>query len=1021
MSRVSRLFSACAVLVGLVAVLAILAFFAVWFLSDTDLVKSAVTDKLRELTGQEIVVGSIKFTWGVPDLVGLKLEAIRATGTNGEQLASIDRLTLTPSLPALLHREILISSITIDGLRASVNRTADGTIAPLFVLAPVASKPTDVARAEQPAQPVPAQPRDDSRGLQWSIKTLKLAGGRIDLIDRHAVPGKEVIVSLLDLRGSLAQQGSGNAFSVDIHGRLGDAKTTGNSLALTGLVTLTPDLSQPDRVDLAVTSDALTLEPFHPYVPKPVAAAQIGLEATRCRVTWEKNHPAPFSVETQLKAKSWDAGFVKFNGQGTAASDFSQVLEAHGSAHMELVPLAVFKSLVTDSIPFKLADGKLKARVDGTWKPSSGWKLHGTVDLENLSPARFLERTIGRVRVSSPFELSDEALVLQKLEISNASPLASVAGRIAQPFSGKPTVDLSGVVMAQGKWIRDLGVALPQEVKLTGPIPVQTRVHGPLGDMAIDLKGDLTATELHYPPYVEKASGDKAACSVKARLLGDPGHDGSPGVSGIRCGFVMAKPRIRLHAAGPWISPGSVTFDSGILLRGKSVDLKDATLTVKKGAGSAEILSLKGDIGGLGSRNPTVKTNLTALVDADLLTMIGTAASAGLTLTGAAHLKAACNGTVSELQWTMDLPLSRLGIQVAEVFKKPTGVDGSFKAGGKWAKDELQVQTARLTMPGLTVLGSGTAVDRKGRAGNLNLELKRSDLKDVARLSPALANVKVQGPVEATISLRSGENQALIPDGVFRLADVEYRPPKGAWFLKKLRGTVKTDGSSLSTEQLTGWIDGPITAPVNVNASLNNVQSNKSVEGKVSLEMGSGRIQADRLRQILQSVQVLTGSLLNPQGQDKKTDSVQLDSLKGDFEIHAGTAQTSNLRLKAQELTAGAVGSVRLSDGNLDAFVGLHTVVVGADALGKIPAVQGAMKKYSGILKATGIDKELKRFGIQVPAEGDQEKQEPAGPVKTPVTVMLKVRGPAAGPAVTPILENGMDKATAARLKSLIQ
>jgi hypothetical protein len=756
-------------------------------------------------------------------------------------------------------------------------------------------------------------------------------------------------------------------------------------------------------------------------LPKPVLSAQIVLEATRCHINWEKNHPAPFSVETQLKAKSWETGSVKLSGEGTVAADFSQLLGAHGSAQIELVPLAVFKGHVPASIPFKLENGKLKARVDGSWQPNSGWKMHGTVDLEDLSPARFLERTIGRVRITSPFELSEEALVLQKLEISNSSPLVSAAGKISQPFSAKPVVDLSGVVMAQGRWIPELGVALPREVKLNGPIPVQTRLHGPPRDMVVDLQGDLTATELHYSPYLEKASGEKARFSVKARLLTDQAQGGSPPPSGIRCGLVLAKPRIRLHAAGSWISPASVTFDSGIFLRGKSVDLKDATLTVKKGTGSVDMLVLKGDIGGLGSRNPTVKVNLTALVDADLLTMIGNGAPAGLTLTGGAPLKASCNGTASELQWTLDLPLSRLGVQVADVFKKPAGVDGSLKAGGKWAKDELHVQTARLTLPGLTVLGSGTAVDRRGRTGNLNLELKRSDLKDVARLSPALANVKVRGPVEATISLRPAENGASIPEGVFRLADVEYRPPKGAWYLNKLRGTVKTDGNALTTEQLNGWIGGPITAPVKATASLKNVQSSTSVEGKVALEMGSGRIQAERLRQILQSVQVLGGILLKPQGQEKKTDSVLLDSLKGDFEIHSGIAQTSNLQLKTQDFTAGAVGNIRLSDGNLDAFVGLHTIVVGADALGKIPAVQGAMKKYSGILKATGIDKELKRFGIQVPGEGDQEKQEPAAPVKTPVTVMLKVRGQAASPVVTPVLETGMDRATAARLKSLIE
>ncbi len=174
------------------------------------------------------------------------------------------------------------------------------------------------------------------------------------------------------------------------------------------------------------------------------------------------------------------------------------------------------------------------------------------------------------------------------------------------------------------------------------------------------------------------------------------------------------------------------------------------------------------------------------------------------------------------------------------------------------------------------------------------------------------------------------------------------------------------------------------------------------------------------MRKILQPVQLLVGTLLNPQkALEKKTDILDLDVPTGDFEIKAGTAHTSNLRLKGADLGAGAIGSVRLQDLHLDAIAGLHTVLVTNDAIGRIPQVRSVVKKYEGLLKATGLDKELKRVGIDVNDKGGNPQEAPKE-VKTPVTVIVKVRGTASSPQVTPVPEDSLQKETMTQLKALM-
>jgi hypothetical protein len=87
--------------------------------------------------------------------------------------------------------------------------------------------------------------------------------------------------------------------------------------------------------------------------------------------------------------------------------------------------------------------------------------------------------------------------------------------------------------------------------------------------------------------------------------------------------------------------------------------------------------------------------------------------------------------------------------------------------------------------------------------------------------------------------------------------------------------------------------------------------------------------------------------------------------------------------------------------------------------LGKIPAVQKLVKQNEELLKITGLDKELKRLGIESTDSGSEKAAQPESP-KENVTVIVRLRGPVSDCKVMPVFESALDKSTVSRLKALI-
>ena len=1013
------------ILASFLAITVAFCLFSLRFLPNTELVRGSVQEKLVELTGRQIAIGSIKFTGSISDIITLTLEKIVVVSPDGKKIASVEQLVLVPSLKELFKRELCIKSAIINGLWASFERTAEGIIKDPFeniissdhAKIRIENVPAIDEKRPPPADSGSIEPASSARSdsLKWSVKSLKIVDSRVDWIDRRI--GSGVTVSLSSISGKLIQKRPGEPIFVRLTSSLSsNAKTKETDLiTLDGQILPATDFSSVERVAVSLVAEKLPVNILQPYFPDwwTGTITQLSL---RGRAEWEKKQTSKFLLTTEMISKSAPAAKIDCKGQ-LITDDSFDLRQISFSAETEALPLNLMVRTVSTDIPLDLEETVFKGKIKGEWNKEAPWKLQGIATLENIMSAGMFKGISHPLRLDAEFRADPDNLFLDKTEIWESNRLASIIGKIEKPFSNDRIMDLAGNTIIRPQWLHDFGINLPKSVDMKGPLVLQAHVQGRPNSPLIDLKIDMTNVAVKWLPYLEKPAGNGSRVTLKGKI--NPATDKKNSFSGFN-GEVhlnMVGTNVRFADDVPWFQKSAINFNSKLLFHGKIVDLKNASVALKGGPASGEMLSATANITGLGS-NPKFEGTASARVNSGITSVFGTEKSAGFILKGDSNLKGSFSGDTNQINWALELPLTNLDISVNRTFRKPTGVAGHFKASGKWSKDSLALTSSQITLPGVSVVAEGQLNGQNGNLKQMKVELKKANAKDIAKFIPAMDGYKISGPLEGLFHIRPGE-KGIVTSSTVRLLSVDLQPDKSALSLEKVQGKVEIQGTNLVADDIAARVQGAIEGPLKAKFTLNNISSIDDMFGRVSVQIGSGLFKAEKLRNLLNQAKILIGTLLNPAVLEKKSDLMEFESLTGDFDVKSRTAYTENLRLKGQGFSLGVVGKLRLDTSSIDAVAGIHTITTAGEVLGKIPGVQKFVKKHEDLLKITGLDKELKRLGLQVPT--DQEtKPDTEAPAKTPVTVIVKLRGPASSPEVLPILETAVDKETLARLKSLL-
>ena len=1001
---------------------------ALLILPETDFVRNEVRDGLQNATNQNVTLGGVKVSISFPNLINLSLEGISLTSKQGQSLLSAERVFLAPSLISLLRQEIAIKSMVIEGLRIFIRRTPDGTIEGVFPPLPVHDTgPVPENVAQQPREPdsnITHSGRGEARGdhqpsqIKWSVNTIKFVNGRVDWIDRKIVPGQETVVFINEFNGFINQEKSGDPFSFNFTGKMSNDKLSAGSLKVDGFVRPAPDLSGLEQAVVNLHLDSIQLKIVDPYAsPWIPEADKFSIHVLDFQVNWEKGKPGQISVKTQVKANSPEIAQVNIKAEVVTAHDFSGIEQIRGTGETDVLPLRFFKTFIPPQIPLSPDKGTIKAEVLGTWTKVQNWKLQGALGLENASPSESFSALGNQVRVWLQVKLDPDTLVLDNLEISAPNKLVSLTGTISKPYSESPILDLRGEAVAHAQWIKNLGTQLPETLKVIGSIPLKGSLKGGLEDLRVDMVGDVTSLGIEWFPYLEKPQGTKGSLSVKGKFFygRDPVKKVPAPEFFLHLGFSGIS--LGMRPKGQWLAGANLQFDSRLLLKINGSDLTDAVLSVGKGQNIGDILSAKGSISDLGSNHPRIDCNAILNFDHTLLSQSGFEVPSDTTIGGKASVKTRISGTAANMEWSVHLPLTHLDLSVGKFFRKSNGTTGDLSASGKWSDGELVLGKSNLILPGLVASGQGNVRDKNGSFSGLTLEVKKAELKEISKLVPAVASMGLSGLLEARFRVTQS-GKGIVQTGTIRLLEVDYHPENSVVSLEKMKGSLEIDGNSLQIPQVTGSIKGTVDAPLKIKGKLNQVESVENLNGSLVLEIGQGTLKADLLKTLMNQAQTLIGTSVNSSVLSIG-DLLEIQSGTASIQLESGTARTEDLKFKGPSLSLGAVGRLRLGSLDLDALAYIQTVVAVGNVLQRVPAVQKLIKQHEGLLKITGLDKELKRFGIEAPDAGSTKPGEPET-VKTPVNVIVKLRGPITKPDVTPVLESALDKNTVSRLKSLV-
>lgn len=1023
-----RVYRVLAVLIILGALITGALIFMVRYVPDTEIVRSGVQEKLRALTGHDVTIGTLRVSTAFPRLVHLRLEGISITSPQGKALVSADSLVLSPSLVSLFSGEVNVESATITGLRGTLEspeakQPSAGGAESVPLKQPL-RQPVGGKETEQPPSVQVPKKKDETtdakpkQGFRWSLNSVRLVDARLDWIDKQSVPGREVLVSLNGVDGTLSGTPD-HAFRVQFSGLLGIDKASAGPVKMSGTIKMTEEFSGLDAADLEVTAASLSLKPFHMLLPAVASPArEFSTASMTCRLIRDGSGPPKITCRADLKTGEHRPSQVTLQGDLLVTPDFSRIQEANGTVETPGLPLHILQTVLPESWPVDPKAGVATASLQGAWSGGDNWQLSGTAGVESAVLKGAFKGIAEPVRAWAQFKLNSERLLVDSLDIFGSTKLASVTGKVTKPFSTAYGLDLRGDIAFEPRWLKSFGMRLPASVEIQGSVPVRgvMRQHG--GEFWVDATGDLSGQEIHWTPYVRKAPGNKGNLSFKGKIV--PAHGQKEKHQRVESliRLSLAGTSIRLSSSAPWITGSSVQLDSRVLANGGRWDLKDANLAIRRGAAAGDLLTARANVSGLESSAPKIDAAATVNLDKGLLSLAGIDLPPGSTIGGNAPVKLLFGGTTNNLDWSAEFPLTHLDINIKQAFRKPGGINGSLSASGKFTGSGLTLGNGRLSLPGVVVHGQGTLADDKGNFGSLTCTIRKSDLKDVTKLIPSTAGMGLSGPAEASIVLKP-VHDTVTPGGTIRLLSVDYRPEKAGWGLEKVKGTLALEGTSMAIPEVTGNIVGSLEGPFKVKGTLTNIGALDALNGGLSVEVGQGRIKADKLRGLLSQAQLLIGTLLNPQSPDRRKDPLEIQSVSGDFQINSGTVRTDNLSIKGPDVNSGAIGSLRLASNELDILVGVQTVTAVGEAIGKIPAVRQFIKKHEGILSATGLDKELKRFGLDTKDSNEQKTDTPSA-VKTPVTVLFRLHGAAGSPQATPVFEQSVNKATLARLKSLM-
>ncbi len=1012
-------------------------------LPDSDLVRVRAEKELSHITGQEVTIGSLNIAPSITGIINMTAKDVSVRGINNERLFSAKKVTFAPAIRPLINKEISVDTITVSGFRVTLWRNKDGNLRLPEIIKDVSKPDPKESNPAHGVTPTPASGSGSAKSagthgsgpnapteapstdrVTWLIKRINLVDGRLDWVDLRVWPGKQTLMSVERVNGAIDQK-SRKKYDVDLKSEIRAMGQKCGDLSIFGEVNFHDDLKKVVSVNIESQMSNLVLAPFKAYIPQEASLLkEFEKGKVKSRISWKEGSSAKVLVDSELQEVGERPAKLDLDGAISVNTVYWVLEKVSFTAETDFLPLRLIRRSIPENIFIDPLLGVVKAGIECDYYSRHKWKASGSVRIEGAILKPPYRSLAPEARIWSQFTASPAELDIESLEISGARPIAQIKGSVVNPFSSASSFDFTGKIFANDSWFNVFDIRAPKDLSIKGPLPITGRVRGTKRELWLDLTTNLNTAKIIWASQFIKKPESKGQISLKGKLIPSKYTKSGKNYLNSMVRIGLAKTDLRLSQKGKWLNSTEIQSTGKVTLVRGALDFTDAVLKVRQAGEPGDLISISLNARDILSARPDIKGAIEALIDHRIPSSAGVELADQIKLGGASIVSGEFTRKGEAWDWSAEAPLKHLDVAIGSIFRKPVGVSGELKALGRWGPDGLVLDDSRLNLPGFPIRIRGVLLDRESRFSEVDIHTRNADLKHVRAFMPALAPIPLSGPIEAALSFRPNEAGNIEPAGIVRLLSVAYSPGPGAWRLAETKGKVVIQGYNMSFPRLKGMVQGNIQGPAKISGALSDITSIQTINGRVSVAVGPGSLAVKSLVSIISKaksfIDAITGNF--PKG-SKGNDALSFKYFGGDFDVKYGKAISENFRLRGGDIKAAAIGSIDLSSQDLEAVTGLYTEVKGIGNIGEIPVVKKQLERYSGILKSTGLAKELKRFGIQVP-DGKEPNKKDKKPPKTksaPVTVFMRVYGPLASPDATPVLEQTLPPKVTSQLKSMMK
>ena len=996
------------------------------FLPESNFVKGSIETKLSETTGHQVSVGTVEFRFGFPSLINAVVKNIVINDQSKRELFSAGSLRFNVGLWSLISRSPSLDNLKITSARLCVYRDSEGNIESVFPkraeqpLSIESDKNTGMAK-KAPMEVEPAKrtlaKAAKGREFSWPIKDIEIESSEV--IVQSATVGfmKPVQLSFEKINGAIRRQDNSLDFTITGIPHLPGIETS--ELVTRGAVKVSQDFSSIENADIKSQLAYAKLQ--SPWFLPPSASAWLNrMQVTdvALNVRLQKGDSPKIDISAGMFKANGSSG-LRFSASGILAPDYSRIEQLTIKGDSDTVPVSGVVKVVPKEILDQFGpNGSINLNFQGSWTQSAGWSAIGSARLNDFPTSGRYTFLGKQLAATLSFELTPNSFLVRNLDIHNeaANKLISINGAIKDPFSSHRFFDLSSKIHIDGSWLRPVGIDLPKDFNLKGPIPMYARLSGPAMGLKLDINGDLSAAGLSYKSIFEKETGIKAGFKASTVISLDSSKPLNNLLKQLSVKVRVQDTTIKLVSGFQPVDDCPVNLDMEIDKLKKSLDLKHLSLKISLPGNKRSLIFAGGYVRKFNSLEPELDIQGNFTLSHEAAELIGLPSRLPFNMDGIGNFSFRLTGSPKSLKWSFSAPLKDVRFTLGDWLVKKRGLELELISSGTRSPGEIHVTQARIKTPGFNGIVTG---EMSSKSTFFKLDTGEAEIGALANFFPSMTYSGLSGQFHGflTFDLHA---KGFPVNGRMQLISVNYKPKKSPLMFEKISGDVQVSGASIESNEIKGYVRGTIDAPVKASLSLTGLEHPKNLSGKISLSAGPGKLAAEKLRSVLSRAEALVEPFLNNAGEMKKYNPFDLKTVTADLVIDSGAIKTDDFKLKASELSIGAMGNVDMKSQQVDILSYIRTSSAPLAAIGSIPVVKDIIKKNEGLLKITGLDKELKKLGIEESQKSEQNQPEQSRKPHS-INVIFKIAGLWAEPTFTPVLEGALSANQLTRLKELVK